>query len=40
MLNEHFYEYIDQLFSAYMKPHKTGFRIDNIKLSYDVIWPF
>ena len=27
----HFYEHIDPLFSAYMKPNKTGFRIDNIK---------
>ena len=28
----HLYEHIDQLFSVYMKPHKTGFRNDNIKL--------
>ena len=27
----HFYEHIDPLFSVYMKPHKTGFRIDDIK---------
>ena len=27
----HFYEHINPLFSAYMKPHKTGFRNDNIK---------
>ena len=27
----HFYEHINPLFSAYIKPHKTGFRIDNIK---------
>ena len=27
----HFYEHIDPLFSVYMKPHKMGFRIDDIK---------
>ena len=27
----HFNEHIDPLFSVYMKPHKTGFRIDDIK---------
>ena len=31
MHSRQFYEHIDQLFSVYMKPHKTGLRNDDTK---------